>query len=287
MRTIDLQLLRTFRTVATSGSMTKTSGLLNLTQGAVSQQVRKLEEQLGCRLLIRSKTGMTLTQEGEKLFSRSQTLLNLNDQIWQEMTEPEFAGRLSLGIPLDLVNGQLPLILRHFAEAFPDIDINLVCAPTLELKRQFNDGVLDLTLMEEVQADISGEILYSDQLVWISAKGSRLLETTPLPLSIASTDCVFRKPTTDALDRAGRPWKRVYESNNIDAVQAMIRMDLAVGVYLKQLVPESLNSFQGGDGFPALPEFFVTLAVSNGKQQDLSRHLAEYIKRGFAPQKAA
>ncbi|WP_169543890.1 LysR family transcriptional regulator [Sneathiella aquimaris] len=287
MRTIDLQLLRTFRTVATSGSMTKTSGLLNLTQGAVSQQVRKLEEQLGCRLLFRSKTGMTLTQEGEKLFSRSQTLLNLNDQIWQEMTEPEFAGRLSLGIPLDLVNGQLPLILRHFAEAFPDIDINLVCAPTLELKRQFNDGVLDLTLMEEVQADISGETLYSDQLVWISAKGSRLLETTPLPLSIASTDCVFRKPTTDALDRAGRPWKRVYESNNIDAVQAMIRMDLAVGVYLKQLVPDSLNHFQGGDRFPALPEFFVTLAVSNGKQQDLARHLAEYIKRGFAPQKAA
>ncbi|WP_169566510.1 LysR family transcriptional regulator [Sneathiella limimaris] len=286
-RNIDIQLLRTFRTVAATGNMTQSSALLNLTQGAVSQQVRRLEDQLGCQLFKRQKDGMHLTAEGDRLFARSQDLIRLNDQIWNDMTEPEFKGELTLGVPLDLVEGSLPQTLRLFADQFPDVNITLIAAPTLELQRHFQDGKLDITLMEELPSALTGETLFKDQLVWIAARGSKIRQQNPLPLSIASNDCVFRLPTITALDQAGRKWKRVYESNNIDAVQAMIQMDMAVGIFLKTLVPPKLDWFKSGDGFPVLPEFHITLSVAESRQKDLANHLADFIRRGFTLKQAA
>lgn len=287
MRNIDLQLLRSFRATASTGNMTRAANLLNVSQGAVSQQIKKLEDQLGCKLLDRDKSGITLTRDGEKLFNRAQELLVLNDQIFKDMTEEEFSGRLNLGVPLDLVNSQLPITLRHFAENYPDVDINLICATSLELQQQFEEGALDITLREEVSRDENNHPIFQDQLVWITAKNAKAHLQDPLPLSIASTDCVFRHPTTTTLDLCGRRWKRVYESNNIDAVQAMIRMDLAVGVYLQSFVPATLNSFIEAEGFPKLPKFSITLAVAKGPNQNLADLLADYIRRGFQLKKAA
>ena len=287
MKNIDIQQLRTFRAVAATASMTQASALLNLTQGAVSQQIKKLEENINCRLFERRKEGMKLTSEGERLYARSQDLIALNDQIWNEMVKPEFEGEIRLGIPLDLVSGPLPITLRQFAEQFPNVNITITAAPTLELQRLYREGKLDVTLMEELEGTLTGEPLYKDQLVWICAKGSKILEENPIPLSIASTDCVFRIPTISALDNAKRKWKRIYESNNIEAVQAMIRMDMAIGVFLENLVPPALDWFKSAANFPPLPEFHITLAVAEGRQHRLSEHLAEYIRRGFSRSRAA
>ncbi len=287
MRNIDTQLLRTFRTTAETGNMTQASLLLNLSQGAVSQQIKKLEEQFGCTLFKRQKSGLTLSASGEKLLSKSQQMLILNDDIWREMTENGFSGTLSLGIPLDLMGGQLPSILRLFAENYPDIGINLVCAPTLDLKTQLKEGRVDLTLLEELPDNLTGESLYSDQLVWIGAKGGRVQHQTPLPLSIASNACVFRLPVTTALDQIGRSWKRVYESNNLDAILAMIRMDLAVGAFLSSLVPDTLEQIPRSNLFPTLPSFHVTLSMASSPKREMAELLAEYIRKGFILQKAA
>lgn len=287
MRNIDTQLLRTFRITAETGNMTQASNLLNLSQGAVSQQVRKLEELLGCELFNRQKSGLTLTPGGEKLFSKAQKLLALNDEIWRDMSQADFSGTISVGVPLDLMAGALPSILRLFAENYPDIGFNLVCAPTLDLQKQLKEGLLDITLMEELPGNLSGESLSTDRLVWIGARGGSVRHQSPLPLSIASEACVFRIPAITALERVGRPWKRVYESNNLDAILAMIRMDMAVGVFLASIVPETLEIIPQGPTFPQLPEFHITLTVAAGPKHHMAQILADFIRRGFSTRKAA
>jgi DNA-binding transcriptional LysR family regulator len=281
MRNIDLQLLRSFRTTASAGNMTKAAKLLNLTQGAISQQIRKLEEQFDCRLLNRSNKGLSLTREGEKLYHKAYEILSLNDQIMNSMIGGDFSGKLDFGVPLDLVNTVLPSILRDFAVRYPDIDINLVCAPTLELDRLYDEGALDITLREEIMGEENALVLTSDQLVWIAAKNSKALNLDPLPLSIARNECVFRAPTLAALDQYGRAWKSVYESNNIEAVQAMVKMDLAVGVYLQSLVPADLTWTTETINLPKLPQYSVTLAIADGKNKNLAALLAEFVQSGF------
>ncbi len=85
-RNLDTGLVRTFVAVSDKASMTAAANALHLTQGAVSQQVKRLEEMLGCSLFERDRRGLRLTPPGERLFSQARKLLALHDEIWAEMT---------------------------------------------------------------------------------------------------------------------------------------------------------------------------------------------------------
>ena len=92
-RNLDVSLLRAFVAVVDAGGMTAATGVLNLTQAAVSQQIKRLEETLGEELITRDRRGMKLTTAGERLFGRAKRMLALNDEIWTEMTTPDLRGR--------------------------------------------------------------------------------------------------------------------------------------------------------------------------------------------------
>ena len=70
-RTVDVSLLRAFVAVVDAGGMTAATGVLNLTQAAVSQQIKRLEETLGEELITRDRRGMKLTTAGERLFEQA------------------------------------------------------------------------------------------------------------------------------------------------------------------------------------------------------------------------
>ena len=79
-RNLDTSLVRAFVSVAESGSMTASAHALHLTQAAVSQQIKRLEESLVCELFERDRRGMRLTNEGERLFGKAKRLLSRGDR---------------------------------------------------------------------------------------------------------------------------------------------------------------------------------------------------------------
>lgn len=101
-RNLDTRLVRTFVAVADKASMTAAANVLHLTQGAVSQQIRRLEETLGRSLFERDRRGLRLTLSGERLFELAKRLLSQNDEIWAEMATSAVEGRVRLGVPPDL-----------------------------------------------------------------------------------------------------------------------------------------------------------------------------------------
>src|SRR5215203_683355 len=116
-RNIDTSLLRAFVAVAETAGMTAAANLLNVTQAAVSQQIKRLEEAFGAELFERQRRGLRLTAAGERLFAKAKRMLALNDEIWAEMTTPIYEGGVRLGIPYDLVHSYLPLVLKTFSQA--------------------------------------------------------------------------------------------------------------------------------------------------------------------------
>jgi len=133
IRNLDTALIRTFVTVAEKASMTAAANALNLTQGAVSQQVKRLEDVLGCNLFERDRRGLRLTRSGERLLGKGKRLLSLNDEIWAEMAGGAVAGKVRLGVPYDLVGTLLAPVLKAYAEAYPQVEISLLCAASPEL----------------------------------------------------------------------------------------------------------------------------------------------------------
>ena len=92
LRNIDVALARAFVATAETGGMTAAGRLLNLTQGAVSQQIKRLEELLQKELFSRDHRQLSLTPEGERLLLHARRLIALNDEIWGLMSAPGFEG---------------------------------------------------------------------------------------------------------------------------------------------------------------------------------------------------
>ena len=122
-RDIDIGLLRAFVAVVESGSVTDAARLLNLTQAAVSQQLKRLEELFGTQLFERRHKRLALAPPGERLMSHAQRLIALNDEVWGTMNAPAYEGEVRLGVPHDLVGPYLPPVLRRVDKAWPRVRV--------------------------------------------------------------------------------------------------------------------------------------------------------------------
>src|SRR4029077_2721883 len=107
-RDIDVAIVRAFLTVVETGSVTRAARLLNLTQGAISQQIRRLEDLAGKHLFVRSGRRMTLSAEGRDLIAPGTQLISSNDHLWGSLRQPAFQGEVRFGAPYDIMGSYTP-----------------------------------------------------------------------------------------------------------------------------------------------------------------------------------
>jgi len=282
IRNLDPGLVRAFVTVAATRNMTAAADQLNLTQGAVSQQIRRLEDVLQTALFDRGQRGLRLTRQGERLLSLSNRFLALNDEILATMRgEPE-AVSVRFGLPYDLVTSWLPKVLPGFAEARPRVDIDLVCGASMELRARLEAGELDVAIIEEPAATARGECLRRERLVWLGSANGTAHRKRPLPLSMVSDACVFRPGTHAALHAAEIDWRVVFENGNLEAALTTVRSGLAVLPYLEGVVPDDMDILPPDYGLPALPDFSISLFVRENHGNPAADELADHIRRALA-----
>lgn len=282
IRNLDTTLMRTFITVADKASMTAAANALHLTQGAVSQQVRRLEEALGRSLFERDRRGLRLTSSGERLFGKAKRLLSLNDEIWAEMAANVVAGQVRFGVPYDLVGTTLAPVLKAYAQTYPQVEISLVCASSPELAAALAAGTIDLAVIEERVGPSDGECLAIDRLVWVGAKGGVARVKRPLPVSMVADSCAFRPVVLSALNEHGLEWRTVFENGNIDATTATVRSDLAVTTWLASTVPADLDILPSESGLPPLPNFSINLHLPRHGVGPAAQAFARHIRDGLA-----
>ncbi|RKE39039.1 DNA-binding transcriptional LysR family regulator [Paraburkholderia sp. BL23I1N1] len=277
-RNLDLDLIRTFVAVADNGSMTVAANLLHMTQGAVSQQVKRLEDVLDCLLFVRKTRKLELSRQGEQFLVNARKLLRLNDEIWADMIDRPLRGALRVGVPYDLVMRLAPA-LKAFAEAHPHVDISLVCAASPELRKAVDSGRVDVSLVESVASEAEGDVVRIEPLVWVNGRGSDAWRKRPLPLSMVDERCAFRPVVLGALANEGIAWRTVFESGNIEATAATVRAGLAVTTWLVSTVPADLETLMPqATGLPTLPPFAICLrlpATAQPAAQEFARHVRE------------
>jgi DNA-binding transcriptional LysR family regulator len=280
-RNLDPSLLRAFVAVAETAGMTSAANVLNLTQAAVSQQIKRLEDSFGCQLVERDRRGMRLTDAGERLFGKAKRMLALNDEIWADMTAPRYEGEVRLGVPYDLVNTYLPPVLKSFANSHPKVKVALVCLPSIRLGEALATGEVDLALIEERAPGVTAEVLAIERLVWVGAKGGDAHLKRPLPISFGSEVCVFRTAVMDVLREAGVDWWVVSEMGSMEGLYATAHTDLAVTALLASTVPASLQVLGPGAGLPPLPAFSISLYLPKIGATEIAHELANHLRAGM------
>lgn len=280
-RNLDIGLLRAFAAVADRGSMTSAAEVLHLTQGAVSQQIARLEALAGAPLLSRDRPGLRLTAAGTRLLRRARRLVFLNDELWAEMRAEPVADPVRLGVPIDLVGTRFAPVLRRFAERCPAVELTLTCGATADLLRDQAAGRLDMALAEEPAGAPAGEVLATDRLVWVGAPNGTACRRSPLPVSLAAERCAFRPAIAAAL--RGRDWRSTFEHGSLEATVAGVRADLAVSAWLATTLQDGLEVLAPDAGLPELPAFAITLHGADHPTTPAAAELARDIRAGFRP----
>jgi DNA-binding transcriptional LysR family regulator len=258
-RDVDVGLVRAFLTVAETGSVTGTARRLNRSQGAISQQIKRLEQLSGKALFSRAGQRMALTPEGKNLLGAATHFIAANDQIWAALSLPAIQGEVRFGAPYDIIGSYAPAILRRFSRAFPAIRVTLVCEDSALLLAELRAGRIDLALTTELGCGAGGETLRRDQLVWVGARGGSAHTRNPLPVSLGAESCVFRPVAIAALRKARRAWQIACEVSNMEPVRATLEADLAIAPMLRHSIPESLAALSERARLPRLPVFRVNL----------------------------
>ncbi|CAL8974298.1 HTH-type transcriptional regulator YofA [Rhodoplanes serenus] len=279
---LDLDLVRTFVTIAALGSFTRAAEALRLQQSTVSLQVQRLEDALGRRLIDRNPRAVRLTGDGETFLLHARRLLDVNDELVSRLTEPAVHGVVRLGTPEDFASRHLPEVLSRFSKTYPAVALEVTCDLTLNLVERFRRGAFDLALIKRERlsgAGAGGLRVWREPLVWATAEIDLHALEGPLPLVVSPTPCVYRKRATEALDRARRPWRVAYTCGSLAGSLAAVRAGLGVTVLPKDMVPADLHVVDGGP-LPGLRDTEIAL-LQRERLSLPAQRLKEHIVRSL------
>ncbi len=280
-RNLDVSAIRSFLTVAEMGAVTRAATQLNLTQSAVSLQIKRLEETLGQSLFERNGRGVTLTAAGEQLVGYSRRLLAANDETWERMKAAPATGEINLGSPDDLLNPHVPKVMRDFAGSHPKVKVSLHSAQTVFLKERLARGELDVILTTEPDLYPGGETLAARPLVWIGALGGQAWKRRPFPLGTVA-GCIFNKPAIESLSAAGFDWTVAVDSVSNPVMDANLAADRVVRLQMQGSVNLQVEEIRHGGALPRLPDFYVNMYLTQGPRRRLAEPLAEALRAAYA-----
>jgi DNA-binding transcriptional LysR family regulator len=186
--------LKVFCAVAETGSFSKASKMVNLTQPAVSLQIQALEESYETALFERSGKNITLTAAGKLLYQYAKDILNLYTTVEKEINNLTglSKGSLQVGASSTIGNYLLPTVIIAFKKKYPKIDVNLFVSNTKGIIELLNTGRIDIGLVEgdAPKQSLDIEKLLEDELVlimppdhlWVKRKNISVSELLSQPV---------------------------------------------------------------------------------------------------------
>jgi DNA-binding transcriptional LysR family regulator len=240
---MEIRQLRAFVAIADSGTFTAGAHRVNVTQAAISMQIRQLENETGSRLFIRAPRRVILTEAGEHLLVRARQILREHDAALDEIAELAGAerGRLRIGTASAMVTtDSLPKILQDVRQQHARADIAVSSGTSESLVQQILEGELDIAFVSlPVEArGVQTERLSEDQLVAIASPNHRLAkQATISPYTLAGERLILgerggntRRLIDQFFAQAGVTITVAMELSRQAAIRRMVEEDMGVGI---------------------------------------------------------
>ncbi|MBI1323092.1 LysR family transcriptional regulator [bacterium] len=263
---VDTLQLRSFVAIAETGTFGQAAATVNRTQSALSLQIKKLEDQLGCELFDRSARRVVLTPQGEIFLGYAKRMIQLQWEAYSRLREPDVEGEIRFGTPEDFATHYLPRVLSSFRQHHPRVQLNVSCDLTLNLIDGFHRGDFDVILVKrDPQRVKGGTKVWREPLVWASADGYRIEE--PLSLVLSPQPCIYRARALAALDRAKRSWHISYISPSLAGTLAAVKAGLGITVLPEHMIPQGVHAIRNESRMPQLADAEIALM----KKDELSK----------------
>ena len=288
MESLNYNHLRYFWAVAHDGNLTRTAARLNLTQSALSVQIRKLEERLGHALFERRGRQLHLTEAGKIVLDHADAIFATGDEMLGTLRQTG-AARQALRV------GSLATLSRNFQLEFlrpvlgrADIDLILRSGSAAELLRALATLNLDIVLLNQAPA---GDALTSfvthrlaERSVSLVGTPDRLGDATSLadrlrkhPIILPTLDSSVRTGFDALADRLNVRPQIVAEVEDMAMMRLLAREDIGLAVLPPIVVKDEIAGgvLVAGDQLPGIVETFHAVTMARRFPNPLIRHLLQ------------
>ncbi|MCW1413410.1 LysR substrate-binding domain-containing protein [Rhizobium sp. 1AS11] len=284
LQNIETSLLRTFVTIANTGSFTRSAQILFRTQSAITMQMQKLEEILGCRLTYRSGKSLSLTDEGDALLPYAVEILRLNDELQSDLRSMKRREEIRVGTSDDYAVILLPEILNEFSAAHPNVTMTVNCSNRDQNLEKLKKGEIDILLTPVMADEQMGETLRTERLVWVGSSETEITDSEPVPLTGFPLGCVCRDVMIRSLNQNNREWKFVYSSNSIVSIHSAILSGRVVSALEESTVPHGGSIIDGRFGLPSLPHVKISVLRNKDRQNRIHDRFYEHMRESLKHQ---
>jgi LysR family transcriptional regulator, low CO2-responsive transcriptional regulator len=241
--------LKAFHAVAIHGGFSRAASRLGLTQPAVSDHVRKLEETYGVQLFTRAASGVELTGMGRKLFAIAERLFEAEAEAMDLLSRGRTLEEGQLAIGADAAVHILPQLAR-FRLLHPKLAVRLVTGNSAQLLKRLADFSIDIAVTAERPSDpaLLARQLRSDPLVAIVQRTSKLAkrksigfeQLLQLPLILREEGSMTRTLLLDEAQRRGLGLSGAIEIESREAAGEAAAQGLGLAIMSEgELVPDN------------------------------------------------
>lgn len=262
--------LEAFVAVAELGSFSRAAARLNLSQTALSHRLRKIEQELGVRLLARTSREVSLTESGQRILPQVKAQLGALDDLVSQLQDGarQARKRITFASVPTIAQYYLPQVMADFTRDFPDIDLNLRDRPAVELVEKVRSGEVEfgITMLGAAAWDLDAEPLMAEPYHLLVSRDHRLARQSSVRVSDLAGEVMVRIRThsinRELVDVALAPvqdqirWR--YEVLNAATALSLVMTGAAITVLPR------LTGRLGGDKVVGLPFAEVEVARQVG-----------------------
>lgn len=241
---MNMSQLETLVTISKTMSFRKAGELLNLTQPAVSAQIKSLEDEFKAVLVDRSQP-VTLTDRGLVFLEHAERILAVVEELKQKITDLEETpqGHIMLGTTTSIAIQILPRVLSYFQNQFPLIQTSIQSMPSSQIYSLVENGSVDIGIgyLIERNPDLETSVLYYDTFELVvspqnelARKGKvRLEDLKEVPIIMLSPDTVGRRFVEQVFKEHGITPQIAMELSSSEEVKRMVELNLGAAVISK------------------------------------------------------
>ena len=230
-----------FYYVAKLSSFTKAANATFRTQSAISQQIKSLEEELGCQLLERiGKRKLRLTSAGERFFKFSESILEKYNSLTEEINEIKGLqmGHLRMAAPFTTLYHLFPLALKSYIKQFPNVELSILDRSQQDILDLIKNGDIDLGLVLEsnVKTDLTALRWKKVRTVVMTPIGHPLAKVKRItlkqigkyPLILSPKNIKYRSNLEERFQKIGVDYHIIMESSNVELSSLYVEMGLGI-----------------------------------------------------------
>ncbi|MBW2680001.1 MAG: LysR family transcriptional regulator [Deltaproteobacteria bacterium] len=230
-----------FYYVAKLGSFTKAADATFRTQSALSQQVKNLEQELGCRLLERiGRRKLRLTSAGQRFFKFSETSLKRYQSLTEELNELKGLqkGLLRMAAPFTTLYHLVPFALKTYITQFPNVELTILDRSQTHILELVKNGDIDfgMVLESNVPKDLTSLRWNKVRTVLMTPLGHALAEAKRItlkqigkyPLILPPINLKYRSNLEERFQKLGIDCHVIMESSNVELSSLYVEMGLGI-----------------------------------------------------------